>query len=114
MSLLKEDKIALKLMEKSKNRRVTGYCFAFAGGACIGYSLGYLLGRGLGGSIINPEEFMPLLGAGLGLVAVGICFEIGANSKAKKAIAVYNNSKKQNTTLNLGLCTNGMMVRFNF
>ena len=111
MRLLNEDKAAIKLMEMSNNRRVVGYCFAFAGGFCLGYSLG----SALFSSNLNIGTVVPLLVAGIGLVAVGIVFEISANSKAKEAIAVYNTSKKQNnTTLDLGLCTNGMVVRLNF
>ena len=111
MRLLNEDKTAIKLMEMSNNRRVVGYCFAFAGGFCLGYSLGYLIM----GSSPNIGVLVSLLGAGACLVTVGICFEVGAKNKAKEAIAVYNNSKrKNNTTLNLGLCSNGMVVKLNF
>jgi hypothetical protein len=112
MRLLNEDKTAIKLMEKSNNRRIVGYCFAVTGGVCIGYAVGCVI---VGGANLNTALMVPLLGAGACLVAVGIVFEVGANGKAKEAIAVYNTSKRQNnTTLNLGLCSNGMVVRLSF
>jgi len=115
MRLLNEEKTAVNLMEKSNNRRVACYCFAFTGGACIGYALGSIIGGGLVGGNPNTKIILPLIGVGVGLVAVGIVFEIDANNKAKEAIDVYNKSKKQNNaSINLGLSANGMVVRLSF
>ena len=115
MNLLNENNAAIKLMEKSNNFRVASYCFAITGGICIGYSLGCVIAGGWVGAKLSTVVVASLLGTGAGLVAIGICFEVDAKNKAKKAVAIYNNSKKQNnTTLNLGLCTNGMVVKLNF
>ena len=115
MDLLKENTPAIQLMEKSNNLHNAGYYCSISGGIFIGFSLGWLVANTLVGAKFDAKIFFPIIGAGVSLIVVGICFEVGAKHKAKDAIAVYNNSKRQNnTTLNLGLCTNGMMVKLNF
>jgi len=105
-----------KLLRASKNMQVGAYIFGCLGGGFIGYSLGYALGTAVRGNPLNKTLFFSMLGAGAGFVGIGIGFEVGANNKVKEAVRIYNNTVKQksNTTLNLGVSPNGLIVNLNF
>jgi len=107
---------ALKLMKESNNMRNVGYVFAFLGGGCVGYSLGYALGRTISNNEINYGIFGAVLGVGAALIGVGISFEVGANKKAKEGVDVFNNAirQKNNANLDLGFSPGGVMLRLNF
>jgi len=117
------NKEAFRLMRKSNNLRNASTVFGFAGGGCLGFALGYALARSLSyNSItmyynpINRPLFFSFLGAGVGLIGIGIGFEIVAKSNLKEAIDVYNHDIKQKNSANLdlGLTSNGMMMKLNF
>jgi len=116
MTLTKSNTKAFRLMEKSNNMRVGSYIFGIAGGGCLGYSLGYVLGAAMFGNTINKPVFFSLLGVGAVFIGVGIGFEVGANNKAKEGVTIFNNSIKQssNTNLDLGFSPAGVMLRLNF
>jgi hypothetical protein len=107
---------AFRLLEKSNSLRNAGYVFATAGGGCVGYSLGYVLGTVMVGNTINQPLFFSMLGAGAVFIGIGIGFEVGANNKAKEGITVFNNAIKQSNNANLGLgfSPNGVNLRLNF
>ena len=104
------------LLRASKNMQVGAYIFGCLGGGFVGYSLGYALGTAMRGNTLNRTLFFSMLGAGAGFVGIGIGFEVGANNKVKEAVRIYNNTVKQksNTTLNLGVSPNGLIVNLNF
>lgn len=115
--LIENNTIAFYLMEQSNNRRVTSCIFGFAGGVSLGYSFVYLLDRLQNKKNMNPKLFYPFLGAGLGLIVIGIDFGISANNKAREAIAAYNRSKRQknnSTSLNLGFSPGGVLLKLDF
>ena len=104
------------LLRASKNMQVGAYIFGCLGGGFIGYSLGYALGTAVSGNPLNKTLFFSMLGAGAVFVGIGIGFEVGANNKAKEGVRIYNNAikHKNNTTLNLRVSPNGLMVNLNF
>ena len=113
--LLNENETAAKLMKNSNNLRGAAYLFVIPGSVCVGFALGYLLANSGNKKVAGNATMMAPLLAGAGALGIGIIFAVVANDKAHQAIAVYNKSKKQsNTTLDLGLYPNGMMVRLNF
>ena len=114
--LLSQNHEADKLMIKSNNLRTATYFLSFTGGACVGVSLGLLLGSAIFQVPLNTKVFIPCLIAGTAAIGFSIAFEMSANRNAKEAIAVFNNSikNKNNTTFNLGISPNGLMVNLNF
>ena len=115
MQLLNENETTAKLMKNSNNLRGAAYLFVIPGSVCVGFALGYVIAKSVSHEpVVSPKMLAPLL-AGASALGIGLIFAVVANDKATQAIAIYNKSKKQsNTTLNLGLCSNGMMVRLNF
>jgi len=107
---------SLKLTEQAYYMRYAGYAFSGIGGFSLGFALGHALGRAVAGKSIDEKLFYPLLGAGAGLIVVGICLEFGAINKTKHAVAAYNNAIRQenNTNLDLGFSPGGVMLRLNF
>ena len=115
MLLLNENETAAKLMKNSYNLRNAAYLLAVPGGACVGFAIGYMIAQSVKHEPVVGATMMGPLLAGAGALVIGIIFEVVANDKARQAITVYNTSKRQNnTTLDLGLCSNGMVVRLNF
>ena len=116
MNLTQRYKEAYQLITKANNLHITGVCFDVVGGFLVGYAAGYAIGKTIVRNIVDMKTFLPLLGTGIVLVGIGVGFEVGANSKAKKGIAVYNQSLKQkNTThLEVGFYPNVMVVKINF
>ena len=115
MQLLSENETAAKLLKNSNNFRHASYLFAIPGSVCVGYVIGYVIAKSASHQPILSTKITTPLIVGASALIIGVAFEVVANDKARQAIYVYNNSKRQNnTTLNLGLCTNGMMIRFNF
>jgi len=116
MDLSKKNEAAYKLMKEAYTLRVVGIGFSSIGGFSVGFSAGYAIGKAISGNIVNMKVFLPFLGAGAALIAIGIGFEVGANNKAKEGVAVFNNAIKQknNANLNLGFSPNGMMFRLTF
>jgi hypothetical protein len=115
-SLTRENKEAYQFMTKAKDQNIAAFAFAFVGGGCLGYSLGYALVSVMDGNPLNKSLFYSLLGVGVGLTGIGIVFDISAKKTIKKGIDAYNNSTKQknNTNLNLGFSPNRMSIRLNF
>ena len=116
MQLTKSNPAAFKLMEEAKTMRTSSYIFGIPGGFALGYALGHALGCAMVGKKINSVIFYSTLGTGAVLVFVSIGLEIGANNKAKEAIAVFNNAIKQknNANLDLGFSPGGVMLRLSF
>jgi len=115
-SLLKNNKLAYKLLNQANTLRIVGYCFGLASGCSFGYSLGYAIGKSFNFEKMNMEIFLPFLGAGVVLTCISIGFDLGAKNKVKKGVAIFNHSIKQknNTNINLGISTNGMLIKMNF
>jgi hypothetical protein len=107
---------AVKLLEKSNDMRIASYIVGIPGSFAFGFSLGYALGALIVGNTFNKNIVYPILGAGIALTSIGIGLEIGANTKAKQGVAIYNNAIKQknNAHLNLGISTDGILLRLNF
>jgi len=105
-----------KLLRKSNNMHNLSYVFGFAGGGCVGYSLGYILGTAVSANAPNFGVFVSTLVIGAGLIGIGIALEIDAKNKAIEAIAVYNHSKRQrnNKNLDVGFSPTGVLLRLSF
>jgi len=116
LNLSKKNEEAHKLMRNAFSFHIASVCFTSAGCFFLGYSAGYVIGCAIKKDLVDMNTFLPFLGAGVGLIGIGIGFELGANNKAKEGVAVYNKSIKQqtNTNLDLGIYPNGMMFRLNF
>ena len=114
--LTKSNTESAKLMEKSIDMRISGYVWEGVGGFILGSSLGYALGCAMVDKFFSKPLFFGLLGAGTVVMSTGIGLEICAIKKAKKSVDIYNNSIKQknNANLDLGISTQGMMLRLNF
>jgi hypothetical protein len=96
--------------------RNVSYIFGIAGGGCVGYSLGRVLGSAVSYGTINYGILLAILGTGAGLIGIGIACEVNAKNKSKEAIVVYNNYIKQKNSknINLGFTTNGVLLQFQF
>jgi len=116
---------AYRLMRTSKHLKVIGNTLEVSGALCLGFAIGYALVDSFTPKPKdkygqerdrNTEIYAPLCVTGVMFIGIGICFEVGANKKTKKAIAVYNNSIKQKNTqaLDLGISANGIMLKLNF
>jgi len=86
---------AQKLLQKSFNKRIASYGFGIAGGFCLGWLLGDIIGCAVTKKNIKERTIVPLLAGGAGLIAIGYCFELGARNNAKEGVKLYNNSIKQ-------------------
>jgi hypothetical protein len=116
MDLTKENRAAYKIIDEAYSLHKMSIFFDCAGGLLVGYAAGYAIGKAIVGNIFNLKVFLPILGTGIALTSIGIGFEAGATKKAKKGVAVYNQSIKQknNANLNLGFYPNGMALKMNF
>ena len=116
MDLSVNNQVAHKLMKNAYDLHVFSVAFSSVGGFMIGFSAGYAIGCTLIDNIVNMKLFLHILGAGVGLTGIGISFEVWANNKAKKGVAVFNNEikNKNNTSFDVGFSTNGMVIRLIF
>jgi hypothetical protein len=116
MDLTEGNKAAYKLINEAYYSHNAGIFFDVVGGLFVGSAAGYAIGKAIVHDIVKLKVFLPLLGTGVALIGAGIGFEAAANKKAKKGIAIYNQSIKQKHTthLNLGFYPNGMILKMNF
>ncbi len=85
---MKDDAEAHTAMQKSINNSSASMVFAYAGGFCIGYPVGQMLGGG------KPEWSLLAIGSGLILVAA-LPFAVAANQNSRLAVRLYNAKVKQ-------------------
>jgi len=116
IQLTSSNPTSLKLIEQAYYMRYAGYAFGGIGGFSLGFALGHALGRAVAGNTIDEKLFYPLLGAGAGLIIIGIGLEFGAINKTKHAVAAYNDAirQKNNANLDLGFSPGGVMLRLSF
>lgn len=101
---------AYENMEQAKVNYDFAYGFSLAGGFCIGWPIGTMLGGG--------DPTWALLGVGAGLIVISIPFSKAYAKHAKKAINLYNEdvSKTSYETidLNVGLTAHGLGLLLTF
>lgn len=86
--LLKEHPLVLKTYQKGRLQYVTGGILLLSGGGLLGYEIG----RVTNGNDPNWQ----VVGIEAGIVALGLLVSKGYKKKYKKAVDLYNTSKKQN------------------
>jgi len=116
MKISANNQVAHKLMKNAYDLHVFSVAFSSVGSFMLGFSAGYAIGCTLIDNIVNMKLFLPFLCAGAGLTGIGISFEVWANNKARKGVAVFNNEikNKNNTSFDVGFSTNGMVIRLIF
>jgi hypothetical protein len=115
LSLTKDNAEAYKYIIRADNLNVSSVFFGTLGGIGMGLSLGYALGSFISGKSVDMKIFLPTLLAGSGLTICAITFDILSKNNFRKGIDIYNHSIKQNNSnIDFGLSTNGMMFKLNF
>jgi len=116
MDISANNQVAHKLIKNAYALHILSVSFSSLGGFMIGFSAGYAIGCAIQENLVDMKIFLPILGTGVGFSGIGIGFEVGANNKVKKGVAIFNHSIKQksNTNINLGISTNGMLIKMNF
>lgn len=101
---------AYEMMEKAKVNYDFAYGLSLAGGFCIGWPIGTMLGGG--------DPAWALLGVGAGLIAISIPLSIAYGKHAKKAVNLYNEdvSKTSYETIdfNIGFTAQGIGLQLIF
>ena len=116
MDLSASNPAAHKLMKDAHTLYISSICFNAAGGFLLGYSAGYAIRCAVKKNQVNMKKFIPILGAGVGVIGIGIGFELWSNNKTNKGVLILNNAVKQknSTNVNLGFSPNGMALKLNF
>jgi len=110
LELVKSNNEAGRKLESARAPGVISYILSYAGGFCIGWPIGTLIGGG------EPEWGM--VGAGAGLVALAIPFSSISVNRTREAINIYNQSTYNTATikkeLRIGFKNNGISLSLNF
>jgi len=93
--LAKNNKDMELYYQKYKTNRDLAGVFGFVGGALVGYPLG--------GALANRPLDMGMLGAGLGVVVIGVLFQNGSNQNLKRAVNQFNGNTDKSTSLLPGI-----------
>jgi hypothetical protein len=108
-SVLASNPEALSTYNGALGLAMAGNIFGQIGGALLGYGLGSMLFK-------DDPIYPTLMAVGGGIAVIGIGMSVGAGSKVKNAILIYNGGKNQSPTsdLFLDVYPNGAMVTYLF
>lgn len=101
---------ASKYISKASGNATISYIFAYAGGFCIGWPIGTLIGGG------KPNWGLAAIGGGCILIALPIA--TAADKNVIKAVNIYNSNLNTQSTgnikLNFGLTSSGVGLTLKF
>ena len=110
------NKEAAKLFQEALHLRVAGGFLGGIGGFVVGFTAGHTIVRTTKNVPVKWAVVLPFLAIGSAFIICSISFEVLAKQRVDIGVRVFNNSIKQKNSanLNLGISTNGMIVRLNF
>jgi len=116
LTITKEDKLSYTFVKKANTLHTASIAFSTVGGICIGFSLGYVVGRTIMGNIVNLKVLLPALGIGSAFVVSGVLCQSSSNKNIQYGILVFNKSliQKNNTSINLGFSPTEINLKLNF